>query len=195
MERVLTEIRRKSVHLIEGVILATLYWFDVITPWHFAALFLLAITIIFTYRLTMHWKQPLFSWFFLLFERKEARKKRDAGESAVQYHLGLALAVLLFPKEAAIAGIIILAVGDSIAMWYGMLWGRLPLPLEQTERYRRPTDCSSSLHCFVTSSFKLAYCLSRQSWRIDGRVCRSSKWEIDDNLVIPLVAGVIIILL
>jgi dolichol kinase len=195
MERVLTEIRRKSVHLIEGVILATLYWFDVITPWHFAALFLLAITIIFTYRLTMHWKQPLFSWFFLLFERKEARKKRDAGESAVQYHLGLALAVLLFPKEAAIAGIIILAVGDSIAMWYGMLWGRLPCP------WNKQKDIDARLIAAVVCTVLLLPVLS---WHIAflaslGALMAESvdlsKWEIDDNLVIPLVAGVIIILL
>lgn len=198
MSMLLTEIRRKGVHLLDGLLLAFLYWMGWINQWFFIVLFTLCVAAVLTYRSAIRRKRTTFiAGFFNLFERKKHRNYKEAGKSALQYHLALVLAVLLFPKDAAIASMIILAVGDTVALWYGVFFGKVPCP------WNKKKDLDARLFAALLCTLLLlpvlpwwhALIASGAAMIAESFDLKIGSLHIDDNFLIPLVAGIIIILL
>ncbi len=122
------EVRRKLAHFVWAALLAVLYWMDLADWRTFAALLGISLIVIVGYQLSRHWRYPAFAIIFDLMERKKGKTAQLPGLSAFYYHLSFLLIVLVFPKEAAIAGMIVLAIGDTLALWWGVFLGQIPVP-------------------------------------------------------------------
>ena len=111
------ELRRQLFHLFFGVFLVLLLYFDILN------LTILAIILIIGLILSMlskHYKIPYVSWFLSKFDREDVR---FPGEGAFFLILGAALVIGIFPKNIALASLMILALGDSFAHLIGKAYG------------------------------------------------------------------------
>ena len=110
------------------------------------------------------------------------------------YLLGIALTMILFEYEAALAGIIILAVSDSIGTLYGKYLGLWRIPWNKNKHMEGPIlgGFMAALMCMtflpilpaVLGAYTGAF-LDTVNWKV-------GKYEVDDNLLIPLLsAGVV----
>ncbi len=197
MGDLLTEVKRKIVHTLWGFILAFAFHLGFLNAPGFFIIFLLTISVVLAYRATRQWKRPLFAFFFDTMERPGVRRKRFAGASALQFHLAFLLLTALFPETAALAGMIVVSVGDPLALWYGVFLGKVPCP------WNRKKDLDARLvAALVTSLFLLPILPFWQGLlaSLTGMLAESLDYKkkgliLDDNFVVPLVAAVVVALL
>lgn len=64
--------------------------------------------------------------FFKAFRHLASPREARGPASSTWYALGILLAVAFFPKEAAVSGILVLALADPAASYVGRRWGRRP---------------------------------------------------------------------
>lgn len=109
--------------------------------------------------------------------------------SSTWYALGMLLAVALFPRVAAISGILVISVGDPAASYAGRRWGR--------RRFLGGT-LEGSLVFLVASLCVLATRHPPHVALVAALVATLAErlaWPLDDNLVVPVVtAGAIVLL-
>jgi dolichol kinase len=118
---------------------------------------------------------------------KESEAFRPTG---VGYYVGgVLLSLLFFDLEVALAGLVILAVGDPAAAWTGRRWGRRRIGDKTLE---------GSVGFFVAAI--LAGVLFQGFWpgislplfaigAMTGAVVECLPLKIDDNLILPLAAS------
>jgi len=196
MSELVTEIQRKATHVLWGLILTFAYHLGFLDATGFLVIFLLTSVIILSYRATRRWKRPLFALFFDTMERPRARRERFAGASAFQYHLAFLLLAALFPSAAAITGMVVMTLGDPFALWYGVFLGRVPCP------WNRKKDLDARIvSALVTALFLLPILPFWQGLvaSLAGMLAESFDYKkrgmlLDDNLVVPLVAAIVLVL-
>jgi len=127
--------------------------------------------------------------FFTVFRRVASpREARDVA-SSTWYALGLIIAVALFPREAAISGILVLAAADPCASYAGQRWGRHPFLGGSVE----------GTGIFLAVS--LAILAARHAWPVAlgtgliATLAERTPWALDDNVVVPAASAATITLL
>ncbi len=178
------EIKRQLFHIALGISIVILSYFEILTLIELLTILLVGI---FLAIMAKRWKIPGINWCLQTFERKNAR---FAGEGATFFILGCFLALGLFPKQIALASIMILAIGDSFATLIGTHWGKRKLKNKSLE---------GSLAGFSTGILGAlifvpigpaffgtlgAMAFEAVEWKFFGK-------NFDDNLFIPLIAGII----
>ncbi len=118
------EIRRKFVHIIFGILLSTLIYYDLFSLPFWGGILILGIIFSFIFK---KYHIPYLSSFIFSFERPEEIKNFPL-RGALTFLLGSILSYVIFPKFIAISGIITLFLGDSIACLYGMYFGKIKIP-------------------------------------------------------------------
>lgn len=127
--------------------------------------------------------------FFRTFSRLASPREEKGVASSTWYVLGALLALILFPRSAALAGILTLALADPAASVAGRKWGRRRLGAGSVE---------GSLVFFLVASVTLSFFVS---WPVAlaGALATASvealPWPVDDNLSVPLAAGGVLTLL
>ncbi len=166
------ELRRQVFHIFYAlIIIFFVYYFDAFVP-----LFLLGL--LFFGSLTIFYvnqgkKIFLISFFLDVFERKNT----ILGKGAFYFTLGAFLTIWLFPKKIAITSLFILGVCDSLATIYGSYFGKIKIYGNKT---------LEGMIVFFTSCFLILFF---------SLICSAilSLSEaitfIDDNLIVPLLAG------
>ena len=179
------EIERHIFHIAFGTALAILYFYDIMRPVYFIILTVIAA---FSFWLYKRIKIPGLHQFMIRLEREENLKKHP-GIGALYYMLGSTIATLIYPKEIALASIMVLAWGDGVAGLMG-------------SHKKKPTkEWKSTITAIITASITAQFFVPRTPAIISSVITmllerfEFRKWKLDDNLVVPLTAGLIMILL
>lgn len=183
------EIKRQLMHIFIGILIVVLLYFDLINALILFIVFIVGFIISF---LSGKFKIPIIYSFIKNFGREEDLYKFP-GKGLVFYALGAFLAVLIFPKEIAMASIIILALGDSVSRLVGP-YGYLKHPFH-SEKFLEGVIAgvfAATLGAMFFVSFLQAFLASAVTMLIEGIDLEIKKFRIDDNLMIPVVAGGII---
>jgi len=186
------EIRRQVAHLIGGIIYVALIYLDVLTASVAGILLLIYILISIISR---KMKIPLFSPIFELFEREEDLKKFP-GKGTILFMASIFICLLLFPKDIAMASIVILAIGDSIGPLVGQ-YGNIKSPFNKKKYIEGGIagGIAATIGAMIFVSPLEAAFAATIAMIAEGVDWKLGKDKLDDNIIMPLVAGGIIMLL
>lgn len=184
------EIKRKILHLLFGIALVLLIMFEFIGKFH---ILLLTIILIIICLLSKKYEIPGVQWFLHNFERDENIKKFP-GKGLIFYLIGSTLVLLFFPKDIAMAAILVLAFADSIGHLFGMRFGRIRHPFVSTKFIEGWIVglASGFIGALIFVPWHEALAASFFAMLIEGIEFKIGADEIDDNLIIPLVAAIAI---
>jgi dolichol kinase len=177
---------RKAFHATNATLIATaLAWLQ----WPERTLVLTlgaAVAVLFALDVARLSNPRLNALFFRAFGKLASPREAHGIASSTWYGLGILVAVALFPRQEAIAGVLVLGLGDPTAALVGRTFGKRPFLGGTLE---------GSVAFFATSTVILAF---QFSWpavlvaALAASVAERRSWPLDDNLTIPIVcAGVL----
>lgn len=180
---------RRVFHATNGVVFAAaLTWWPYGT-WP-ATVALWAVVGVLLASDALRFKVPVANRAFFRLLRPFASPREARGvASSTWYAIGIATAVTLTPIPVAVSGILVMALADPAASYYGQRWGRRPFLGGSLE---------GSLVFFAVA---LAVLLPRHGlWVALGvavpvTVLERRSWPLDDNLTVPVVSALLILLL
>ncbi|MEK6949035.1 MAG: phosphatase PAP2 family protein [Nanoarchaeota archaeon] len=182
------EFRRKAFHAFLGITLVLLIKFGII-GW--MELIFLAISVIIFSMLSKKYRIPLIYQILKILER-EKHLKGFVAKGLLFYLIGAFLVVFLFPKEIALASIMVLAFGDSISHLFGVKFGRINHPFND-KKFLEGMIAGTIAGFFAALFFVRwheALIASLLAMFAEGLELKVGAEEVDDNLVIPLVAAI-----
>ena len=188
------ELHRQIMHIIIGLITVGLIYFNIFRP--FTIFLLLVVGILISF-LCKRIRLPLFSQFLDIFERDEQLIKFP-GRGVIFFFVGVLLCLQLFPRNIALASIMVLTLGDSLSHIVGARYGEIqnifnlksPKLLEGTIVGAIAGFCGALLFVNVPEAFFGAFlAMVAEVVQID-----LNNRQVDDNLIVPLVAGTAMLL-
>ena len=183
------ELRRQIAHLLTGIIIVFLLGYEIINAKFFIVLVLAGgiLSVI-----LKKYKIPYIYPALKFFERPHDLKLFP-GKGAFFYFVGCLLSLLLFEKNIALAAIVIMAVGDAITSVIGTYFGKIKNPFNPVKHFEGTmlAIILSTLAAFFFVSFEKAFLASTGAMLIESFSVRYLDKTIDDNILIPLTAGVI----
>ena len=123
------EWNRQLFHIFLGFVIVGLLMYGLINKE--IILVLIFIGLILSY-LSKKTKIPVIYELLQRYERKQDIE-RFPGKGMLFYFIGVYIALLLFPREVAMASIMVLALGDSVSHLYGLHLGKIKHPLSSTK--------------------------------------------------------------
>lgn len=102
--------------------------------------------------------------------------------------------MLLFPKEIAMASIMILALGDSVSHLYGLHYGKIKHPLSNA-KFLEGTIAgfvAGFIGALIFLPWLEAFLASLAAMIVEAIEIKIGIGQVDDNLIIPIVAGTIV---
>lgn len=182
------EIKRQLMHILLGIIIVLLINFNLINP---AILFIIFIIGLILSLSSRKFHIPVIYRFLKIFDRKKDIEEFP-GKGAIFYILGAFLVVFIFPKDIAMASIMVLALGDSVSRLVGP-YGYLKHPFTNTKFFEGAIAgaVAGFLGALIFVPWILAFVGSLVSMLLEGLDLRIKGFKIDDNLLIPIVAAVI----
>jgi len=190
---ILFEVRRKILHIICGLLIVLSLQFGIATPFTiFEVLVLLAFLSLISRKI----KIPVWSFFIEHFEREEW-KESFPGRGLVYFFVGSTLAIYLFPFDVAMASILVLTLGDSVSCIVGSLYKKI---LNKNNHNKLIVGgISGFFAALIGASLYLKLpeaVVASFAGLIAGFLEMDlNKAPLDDNLAIPLAAGVAVIIL
>ncbi|MBI2656714.1 hypothetical protein HYX03_03170 [Candidatus Woesearchaeota archaeon] len=128
-----------------------------------------------------------------IFERREDIGKFP-GKGIIFYLIGVYVALLLFPKDVAMASVMVLALGDSVSHLYGLHYGKIKHPLSKT-KFLEGTIAGfifGFIGAFVFLPWWEALLASFAAMIIEAVEIKIGTQQVDDNLIMPFVAGSVV---
>lgn len=182
------EIKRQLIHILLGIVIVLLLFFDLINA---VILFITFIIGIILSLLSRRINIPIIYRLLEIFDRKKDLETFP-GKGMIFYILGAFIVVSIFPKEIAMASIMILALGDSVSRLIGP-YGYLKHPFHNEKFFEGVIAGSIAgfLGALIFVPWALALAGSLVSMLIEGIELRIKSFKIDDNLLIPIVAAVV----
>ncbi|QQR83355.1 hypothetical protein IPJ72_06180 [Candidatus Peregrinibacteria bacterium] len=182
------EIRRQLAHLLYGPLLITLFHYGWI---NLSVLFGLivggSLMSYFIKKERMHGMRRLLGFF-----ERDHHMKHFPGRGILFFTIGAYLNLIIFPTHFAYAGILILSVGDAISNVVGRHFGRIKTRLN-------PDKFVEGSLVGILASAPIAYYFLPNWWAALATATiamvfemphlRIGRFEIDDNLLIPLSAS------
>lgn len=182
------ELKRQLFHILCGIVIVLLLEFDLI---NYVGLFIAFVIGLSISLISRNHKIPVINMFLKTFDRKKDLKEFP-GKGAVFYILGSFFAVLFFEKDIAMASILILALGDSISRLVGP-YGYLKHPFHN-EKFLEGIlagAIAAFLGAIIFVNWVLALSASITAMIIEGIDLRIKNFKIDDNLLIPVISGLV----
>lgn len=182
------ETRRQLIHMSGIAVAFYVLWAH--EKWGFyiplISLLLLAVLL---YLISLCYKHnlrvPIAAWLIDISERQEVIRDSPA-RGALMFLLGSLLALLFFNVHAAAAAIAVLALGDSFSTLVGRWLGNHRLP------YNPEKSMEGSLAGFAAAFLGASLIVSPATallGALAGMLAESLPLKLDDNLSIPLSAG------
>ena len=107
------------------------------------------------------------------------------------------IATAFFPEHIALAAILILAFGDSVTNVIGRYFGKIPIWYNKKKNWEG--IWAGIFFCTVGASFFvplwIAFVAATAAMMVESLSLKVGDIELDDNVLIPIVAGVVMILL
>ncbi len=188
------EVGRQIIHALTGIIAVIMIYYELLSS---LAVFLLIIVGILASILSKRIKLPFFSLFLKHFEREEQMKKFP-GKGMIFFFIGVLLVVKLFDKDIALAAITILALGDSASHLAGEKFGQIRNIFNGKSRKLLEGTFAGTFAGFLGAllfvPFPEAFLGSLGAMIAEVIKIDLNDRTLDDNLVVPLVAGTIMLL-
>ncbi len=182
-------MQRQLLHILFGILIVVLLHYSVIT---ITTLLIIAILSLILSIIIKYVQLPFLS-FLHQWERKEDMDSFP-GKGVVHYLLGCLLALVLFPKDIALAGIMILALGDSISHIVGRFYGTKKHPLNNKKMLEgwAAGIIAGFFGAVVFVSLPEAFLASVIAMTAEVADWGTRNRILDDNLFIPVIACIII---
>lgn len=186
------ELRRQIAHLVIGMIIVFLIDLKLLTPGILAVVLLLGVGLSFAYR---YRPIPIIQEILHYFERPQDIAVLP-GKGPIFLVLGALFALILFPPDIAKGAITVLAVGDSISHLVGRYFGRTRVPFSKNKMLEGTVVAivCSTLASLLFVDIGKAFLASLLTVSVESVYPEKLARHLDDNLIIPLLAGVIMLL-
>ena len=188
------EFYRQVIHLMVGVGTAILIFYDVLSS---LALLLLIISGVLASLISKRIHLPGFNFFLKHLEREEQRKTFP-GRGLIFFFVGVLLVVKLFPKDIALAAVMVLAFGDSISHIVGGHFGHLKNIFNGKSKKLFEGTIAGALIGFLGAAifvpFSQAFLGSFAAMIAEVIEIDFNQTTLDDNMIVPLVAGTVMYL-
>ena len=184
------EAKRQFFHMILGIVIVILLMYGLINEIHI--LFLLIIGIIISF-LSKKYKIPIIYWFLKNFER-EKYLKTFPGKGAIFYLIGVFLVLSFFSLDIAMAAILVLAFGDSVSNIFGIRYGKIKHPFHSRKFVEGWIAglIAGFIGALVFVAWPQALAASFFAMTAESIEIKLGAAEIDDNIIVPLVAAITI---
>jgi len=184
------EVRRQAFHICLGLAIIILLINNILNS---LILFIILIAGILISILSRKFKIPVIYSFLKLFERKDILKTFP-GKGTISFLMGCLLVLQLFEKNIALASIIILTFGDSVSHLFGWHFGRKKHPLNCLKSIEGNIAgaITGFLGAMLFVSPLTALLASFGAMTAEAVELRMNNRIIDDNIIVPLIAGTII---
>lgn len=186
------ELRRQSAHMLLGVAIVALIKLQLL---NYQILFGITLAGGILVLIARKIRIPLIHDILEYFERPR-HMARFPGRGSFFLFLGASLSTLIFEQQIAMAAIMIMAVGDSVTNIVGRHFGILQNPFN---RKKNLEGTFTAIICATLAAFYFvplwpALIASVASMTIESIDLGWKKFEveIDDNVIIPLVAGAVL---
>ncbi len=187
------ELRRQIAHLVIGSILVFLIELKLLTVNLLAIILIVSVGLSLLYR---YRPVPLIHELLGYLERE-----RDItvfpGKGFIFMILGALLSLFIFPVTIAKAAIIVLAVGDSISHIVGRYFGKTRVPFSKNKMLEGTVVAIvfATLSALLFVDFPKAFLASLLTVTFESVYPEKLGRYLDDNLLVPLLAGTIMVLL
>ena len=181
------ELNRQVFHILLGIVIVILLKFGIIGKE--VILFLVIAGLVLSY-LSKTIKIPAVYQLLQKFERK-GDIERFPGKGIIFYFIGAYIALFLFSKEIAMASIMVLALGDSISHLYELHYGRIKNPLSKAKFIEGTIAgfMAGLLGALLFLPWHEAFLASLAAMIVEAVEIKIGTQQVDDNLIIPFVAG------
>jgi dolichol kinase len=183
------ELRRKTFHILCGIFLIVLLKFSILERYHFLIVLIVGTILAL---LSKKIKMPLISFILKKLDRK---KTFLPAWGAITALAGMVLSLYIFKEDIAFASILILAVGDGFATLIGKM-SKTKTPFSKTKTW------GGTISGTITAAVAASFFVSAHIALVASMVAMSVelidfkfKDILDDNILIPIVSGIIITLL
>jgi len=184
------EIRRQIFHIFLGLTIVILLANNILNS---LILFIILILGIIISVLSRKFKIPVIYFFLNIFERKHTLKTFP-GKGTISFLMGCLLVLQLFERDIALASIMILTFGDSISHLFGWHLGRKKHPLNCLKSIEGNIAgaITGFLGAMLFVSPLSAFLASFGAMTAEAVELKMNNKIVDDNIIVPLVAGTII---
>jgi phytol kinase len=183
------EFRRKAFHVSMGLLFVFLISVIPRLVYVLGLLFILIIGLILS--IYTKYKKPRYVLYLLQFFDKPKDLIKFPGKGAIYYLVGTLIAVGLFDDNIAAASLLILAVGDPAAQFFGKYYGKYKLSinarkvLEGTLAGMLFGTIAAAFYVPLYAAFFGAMCgMIAEALDMEG-------FNLDDNISIPITSGVV----
>lgn len=192
-KRLVFELKRKIIHILLGVLIIYFLRNNIIDDF---TLFVVLVCALFVSISSKFLYIPIWDQLIEKFDRPEF-KKTFPGRGLIYFIAGALLSIKLFPQDIAFASIMIVTIGDSVSCIFGMSYKLL------TKKNGNKKEIFGTFSALLLSvafammfvGFKEALLASAIALFAELAEIRLNKQQIDDNLVVPLIAGTTILLM
>lgn len=185
------ELRRQIAHLFTGATIVFLLKLQLMSTQTLFGITLVGGVLVLIARKV---RVPVIHNLLEYFERPHHMAKFP-GRGSFFLVLGAALATLIFEVHIAMAAIMIMAVGDSVTNIVGRHFGKIKNPFNAKKNIEGTLSgiISSTLVALFFVPFWPAFAASVVSMAVESIDLGLKRFEVelDDNVVIPLIAGVV----
>jgi len=187
------EINRKGLHILGGLIFATLIYYDIAQAW--MVLLLAGVGIILSMVYTVY-DVPIAHFFLSKFERAHLLKKFP-GKGVIYLFLGIVLMMLTFEKNIVLAAIMIWTFGDSLSAIVGKHYGKIKHPLNNARLLEGTIAgiIAASIAAAFFVYWPFALIASTITLGIESLEWKLYRETFDDNLFVPVIGAFVIYLL
>ena len=188
------ETGRQIMHLAIGLATVLLVYYEILQP---LTLFLLIVAGVLTSIVSKRVRLPFFSFFLDHFEREEVRKTFP-GKGMIFFFMGVLLVIKLFSKDIALASIMVLSLGDSVSHLFGERFGKTKNIFNGKSRKLLEGTIAGALAGGIGAvlfvPFPEAFLGSLGAMIAEVIKIDLNEHTLDDNLIVPLAAGTIMLL-
>ncbi|MCC6643173.1 phosphatase PAP2 family protein [Candidatus Peregrinibacteria bacterium] len=187
------ELRRQIAHLVTGIAVVFLIHLKLLTPNLLVFLLIIGAGL----SLLQKYRPSAFIHEILIKFEREEDLRNFPGKGAIFLMLGSLLALLIFPINIAKGAIMVLAVGDSISHLVGRYFGKIKFPLSQNKMMEGTVFAIvfSTLGALLYVDFTKAFIASLIAVVAETIYPAKLAKYFDDNLLVPLLAGGIMLFL
>ena len=177
-----------------GLGMTAMFYYGLMSPF---AVFLGLIVGILASLISKRADLPIFSFFINHIEREE-QKKKFPGKGLIFFFIGFLLVMQLFPKDIALAAMMVLTFGDSISHLFGAQFGQTKNIFNGNSKKLLEGTFAGTVAGFMGAVFFVpipeAFFGSAVAMIAEVITIDLNDHTLDDNLVVPLIAGTIMLL-
>ena len=180
------ELVRKAIHICSSAI-PLIYWFFLDRGTSLQIVIFLALGFLTAdyLRLKYHWIETWFMRFFGSALRQHEKKKLTG---ATYVFTGAVVTVFLFPKEIAVASLLILSISDTFAALVGIPFGRHTF-LKKTAEGSAAFFLSTVI---ILSIFFPEMMILNLGIALLVTLAEAYPMNMDDNFLIPILSGILL---